>query len=228
MAFVVPAEIGHAPYAVPLLNFLCDNFGKVQLILIRDSVFEQLSQDVWLLYAEGRGETTDKIEITLWERFRSTTSIPRPSHFVTTKEWKDWGFRLRPFILSSVARELYCRVRNGNGACRLGDSARVGIGYVTGDNSFFHLRPSEAESAKIPRRFLIPTVRSGRVLNSAAVDQKTVSSWNARNEPYLLLHLRLIKRFQRRFNAIWIRPWECKHANRISVETVRPGTLFLM
>jgi hypothetical protein len=66
----------------------------------------------------------------------------------------------------------------------------VGIGYVTGHNGFFHLRPSEASSARIPDQFLIPTVRSGRQLSCDAIDEETVSSWIARDEPCLLLRLR--------------------------------------
>ena len=34
MAFVVPAEIGHAPYAAPLLEFLVSKFSKVQIVAI--------------------------------------------------------------------------------------------------------------------------------------------------------------------------------------------------
>ena len=39
-----------------------------------------------------------------------------------------------------------------------GDS--VGIGYVSGDNNFFHLRPSDAERLSIPKSFLHPSLRN--------------------------------------------------------------------
>ena len=38
MAFVVPAEIGHAPYAGPLMEYLVGNFGSVHLVAIRDKI----------------------------------------------------------------------------------------------------------------------------------------------------------------------------------------------
>src|SRR5439155_12470889 len=50
IAFVVPAEIGHAPYAKPLLRFLCFNFATVHLVAIREKLFPELSEDAWLLY----------------------------------------------------------------------------------------------------------------------------------------------------------------------------------
>ena len=189
MAFVVPAEIGHAPYAAPLLTFLCRNFGRVQLVLVRDTVFEQLSQDVWFLFAEGHGSSTNEIELTQWEQFRSTSIVPRCTQVVTLTEWSDWGCRLRPFLVPAHVRQLYQRIDSRGSAYRLGEAARVGIGYVTGGNDFFHFRPSEADSANIPKRFLRPTVRSGRVLNADVINQETLLSWNVRDEPYLLLHL---------------------------------------
>jgi adenine-specific DNA methylase len=53
MSFVVPAEIGHAPYASPLLEYLVDHFETVQIVAVRDKLFPDLSEDCWLLHAEG-------------------------------------------------------------------------------------------------------------------------------------------------------------------------------
>ena len=72
----------------------------------------------------------------------------------------------------------------------LRDVARVGIGYVTGANEFFHLRPSEAKRARIPDEFLVPAVRNGRCLVGKAVTHGTVDAWRRRDEPMLLLRLR--------------------------------------
>src|SRR5260370_129266 len=55
MAFLVPAEVGHAPYARPLVDFLASNFGKVLFLAVRSKLFPELSEDVWILYAEGFG-----------------------------------------------------------------------------------------------------------------------------------------------------------------------------
>jgi hypothetical protein len=55
MAFVVPAEIGHAPYAVPVLDYMTRRFERVQVIAVRRKLFPELSEDCWLLYADGFG-----------------------------------------------------------------------------------------------------------------------------------------------------------------------------
>ena len=69
MAFVVPAEIGHAPYATPLLAFLTRHFSRVQLVAIREKLFPDLSEDVWILFADGFQETTDHILLSQQEKF---------------------------------------------------------------------------------------------------------------------------------------------------------------
>jgi tRNA1(Val) A37 N6-methylase TrmN6 len=59
MAFVVPAEIGHAPYAAPLLEHLIKRFSIVHIVAVREKLFPDLSQDCWLLYADGFGGRAD-------------------------------------------------------------------------------------------------------------------------------------------------------------------------
>jgi adenine-specific DNA-methyltransferase len=41
MAFVVPAEIGHAPYAVPALTALCRYFERVCIVAIQEKLFPE-------------------------------------------------------------------------------------------------------------------------------------------------------------------------------------------
>jgi hypothetical protein len=189
MAFVVPAEIGHARYAAPLLSFLARSFGRLHLIAVRETVFAQLSQDVWFLYAEDFGCTTDYIALTTWDRFKPALKPPKGNHRVSFREWESFGYRLRPFVLPDEARQLYARLSESNETYRLGETARVGIGYVSGANEFFHLRPSEAKLARIPKNLLFPTVRSGRVLPKHAVTGATVSKWLKQDEACLLLRI---------------------------------------
>ena len=42
MAFVVPAEIGHAPYASPLIEYLVAHFKHVQIVAVREKLFPGL------------------------------------------------------------------------------------------------------------------------------------------------------------------------------------------
>ncbi len=189
MAFVVPAEIGHATYAVPLLEYLASNFAAVHLVAVCEKMFADLSEDCWLLYAEGFGGRTDHIRITLQEVFSYAERLPRQFESISLREWRSLRSRLRPFLLPAPIRSVYRELADGPVTVRLGNVARVGIGYVTGANDFFHLRPSEAATAGIPQEFLLPSVRNGRTLPQRAVTRATVRAWLNRDEPVLLLRI---------------------------------------
>jgi hypothetical protein len=73
---------------------------------------------------------------------------------------------------------------------RLAEVARVGIGYVTGANEFFHLRPSTATKLGIPDHVLHPSVRNGRALDGESVTIAKVKQWLLDDEPILLLRLK--------------------------------------
>jgi len=190
LAFVVPAEIGHAPYAQPVLSYMARHFETVQVIAIERKVFPELSEDCWLLYCAGFGGQSNHLLLSLMTQFGYMRSPPKTDVEISLEEWRRWNCRLRPFLLSPHARHLYERLSRCNSAARLGNLARVGIGYVTGANDFFHLRPSEAEARGIPEKYLQPTVRNAKALTGQAVTKSTVQKWCRRDDAVLLLRLR--------------------------------------
>ncbi|HVH81467.1 MAG TPA: N-6 DNA methylase [Stellaceae bacterium] len=189
-AFVVPAEIGHAPYAAPVLEYFLDNFAVVQVIAIREKLFPELSEDCWLLYAEQFGDRADNIRFATLERFRATDAVISAELHVSRTEWRQvWNCRLRPLVMPSRGRELYQYLAAKPGSRRLGDLASVGIGYVSGGNEFFHLRPSKAIELQLPNYLLQPTVRNGRYLANSCVSSELVDAWRRADEPILLLRI---------------------------------------
>lgn len=190
IAFIVPAEIGHAPYAAPLLDFLAAHFGTVHVIAVREKIFPHLSEDCWLLYASGFGLSTSSFRFSHVKSFRHSQSLPKHYVTITVSDWSNvWNYRLRPLLLTDSARELYRHVSTCDGSIRLGDVATTRIGYVSGANDFFHLRPSQAHSLQIPRDFLCPTVRNGRVLPKKELTQHTVAEWIRSDQPIFLLRI---------------------------------------
>ncbi|MGU3421819.1 SAM-dependent DNA methyltransferase [Methylobacterium sp. D54C] len=190
MAFVVPAEIGHAPYAAPVLEFAVANFSVVHVVAIREKLFPDLSEDCWLLFADGFGGSTGEIRFSAAQRFAPSDEPPTEFERVDVSEWRQaWRRRLRPYLAPRTARDAYLRVAASAETSRLGEIAAVGIGYVTGANGFFHLRPSQAARLGIPDAFLQPTVRNGRVLGAPVLGPADVARWRERDEPYLLLRL---------------------------------------
>lgn len=190
MAFVVPAEIGHAPYAVPLLEYFAAHFDLIQIVAVREKIFAELSEDCWLLYAEGFGGSTTTFRFTTLPTFDRMDTPPTEGVDVSLREWRSWNYRLRPFFMSNASREVYQAVCEAPTSARLGEVARVGIGYVTGANEFFHLRPSTANKLGIPDRVLHPSVRNGRALEGDSVTMGRVKKWLLDDEPILLLRLK--------------------------------------
>lgn len=191
MAFVVPAEIGHAPYAAPLLEYLIANFQTVHVVAVREKLFPQLSEDCWLLYTDGFGGRTSEILFSALGRFEWMARPPAHPLRIEVSEWRGrWNRRLRPFLLSRSGRDAYTEKLNDGASKRLSDFARIGIGYVSGDNDFFHLRPSEASRWEIPSTYLHPAVRNGRVLPKSRITRHLVEEWRRRDQQMLLLRLR--------------------------------------
>ena len=189
LAFVVPAEIGHAVYARPVLRYLLSSFTRVEIVAVREKLFPTLSEDCWLLRASGFGGRADAIHFAKLDSFN-----PRDDQWtferISIAEIERWSHRLRPFLLDRTVRNAYRTLADRSGTLRLGDAARVGIGYVTGANTFFHLRPSSAAQLGIPDHLLRVSVRSNRDLAVDDVDQAVVDSWLCDDRPVLLLDLR--------------------------------------
>lgn len=190
LAFVVPAEIGHAPYAAPLLEYLVGSFADVRIVAVRDKLFPTLSEDCWLLYASGFGSKADHIGLTVVDRFKPSKRPPRPTIKIALEEWRSvWNRRLRPYIVPAAVRDLYQAAVLHPESRRLLDFARVGIGYVSGNNDFFHLRPSDAERWGIAEGYLQPSVRNARSLPTGRITPSTVASWKHNDAQVMLLRL---------------------------------------
>ncbi len=190
MAFVVPAEIGHAPYAIPALAALCDHFDHVRVIAICQKLFPDLAEDAWLLFASGFGGRTSSIELSIVERFVPSSRPPKIAKSVSLDAWRKADYRLRKFLLSDDSLAGYLELCSGPGVVRFADVATIGIGYVSGANDFFHLRPSEAKFHDLPGTVLRVTIRKADQLPAVKVDARAVRKWLQRDEPVLLLDLK--------------------------------------
>jgi len=189
MAFLIPAEIGHAPYARPVLEYLVSRFERVRIVAVREKIFSGLSEAVWLLFADGYGKSSDHIEFCQIDRFESFVGTDVPAMKVSLSAWRDSGFRLRKFLLPCPIFRTYHEAILRSGVSRLGELAITNIGYVSGANEFFHLKPSEAERLGIPRELLRVAIRRARQLPVKNVGREDVNRWIKQDEEILLLDL---------------------------------------
>ncbi|BAM02809.1 N-6 DNA methylase [Phycisphaera mikurensis] len=180
LGFVLPMELFHAAYALPVLRFLVDGFDRLDVITFRRRLFPELSQDCVLLLADGRSwnqqpgaakvyhaDLPDSDALDGLTCSRRVGSTPLPAEELATGK-----SRLISFLVSGHARELYQRLageadRDDGGARRthrLRSLASAGIGYVSGNNGYFHLSPAEAAARGLPADRLLPVICKGRAL----------------------------------------------------------------
>lgn len=171
LAMVVPMELCHAGYALPVLSYLARAFRSVQFLSFDERLFPDLSQDTLLLLADGKGEHAAEF---YWKQLPNARSLDRlltagrvaipGSERVETSAVASGRRRLIEQFLPKPVRELYAAVKSHAGVRPLGALAEVGIGYVTGANEFFHLSPHEATDRGIGTRHLRKAVFRGKAL----------------------------------------------------------------
>ncbi|HVC32625.1 MAG TPA: N-6 DNA methylase [Chloroflexota bacterium] len=195
LAMVVPAELLHATYARPVLVHLEKSFRVIRILTFGRKLFPELSEDTVLLLAAGRGEPFDRfsmiqlsdvsalatyenVEASLPSGTAVDKFVPGP-----TQE------RLAQYLLPESLRDLYRELRASPQVAALADLADVGIGYVTGDNDYFHVGKKIVSAYGLPSAYLRPAVRRGSDLSGLRF---TLEDWRGLHEAgraNLLLHL---------------------------------------
>jgi hypothetical protein len=171
LAMVIPFEIGHAAYARPVLRHLSGLFQELTFLTFRKKLFRDLSEDTLLLLADGK-EVRARCRVHLRDfahagelaAIQQANRRPVPAlHTLDGRKFASGQQRIIEYMLPRDVRDLYHRLRTEGQTLRLGELTDVGIGYVTGANSFFHLGPEAVREWGIPNQFLRPCIRRGRL-----------------------------------------------------------------
>lgn len=167
MALVLPAEVMHAQYAEPILEFLRRNFRELTLALFEERVFPGALEEVVLLFAAQRGQGPARaIEIASSQRLEDLdlgscgreTALPAST---------GQGMLLAQ-LLPAATQQLYSRLASES--TTFGDWGSVNIGAVTGANKFFLV--SDPEQGEIPEELLRPAVSKARQIPGARFQER--------------------------------------------------------
>ena len=190
LGMVIPAELAHAAYARPVLAFLTRTFGYITLLTFKERLFPNISQDTLLLLAEDKGvpgglfwRDLDKGETLAQSVDKILKNTTELSHTVLANGQE----KLVTQLLLPEAKTLYAKLLDHPQVSSLGALADVGIGYVTGANTFFHLHPGRANELGLSDEHL-----KRAVFRSAALSglEFTESDWNeAGRDSGFLLHI---------------------------------------
>ena len=190
LGMVIPAELAHAAYARPVLEYLTQTFGHVTLLTFKERLFPDISQDTLLLLAEDKNGVPNGL---FWRDLDKGKALTQPVDTILQNITElsypalaDGQEKLITQLLLPEARTLYAELLGRSQVSSLGALADVGIGYVTGANSFFHLSPARAAELGLSDKHL-----KGAVFRSAALSGLafTKADWRvatAKNAGYLL------------------------------------------
>ncbi len=194
MAVVAPAELAHASYAQPVVRFLSESFAKVKVLVFAKKLFPDLSEDTLLLLAEGRGLSFQ--ELTL-HQLHDADSLSRATNITLDREsgqsttgWTSGVARLVEYLLPPATRDLYRELASHSQVIGLGEVADVGIGYVTGNNDFFHLSVEDVAKWQIPKRYLAKSLRNARDVGGLSFNSADWKALSLRGDRNFLLSVK--------------------------------------
>jgi adenine-specific DNA-methyltransferase len=187
LAQVLPAELLHAQYARPVIDFLRREFAEITVVVFDERVFPGASEDVILLFADGRGTPgVGELRVSSCATIAdlaASLGAPDYEHLLSGEPVDDHGGLLGQ-LLPSDTLALYRRLGGHRDVQSLGDFASVDIGIVTGANKFFLLAASEAE--ELDDRLLQPAIGKAAQLAGARFAPKDHRDLLAAGRPGLM------------------------------------------
>ncbi len=170
MAVVVPYELTYAIYARPFIEYVASRFASVTLLIFGEPLFPELNEKAALLLCDGFGGRTPAIDVVHLPSLAHMPEQAMPTGCpILAKDLVTGAFRVRLLEVSQSVRRLYSTLGEHAKVVRLGDNATLTIGYVTGDNAFFHMNRERALSHGLPLDALRIAVRKGSDLNTVGL-----------------------------------------------------------
>lgn len=164
IAAVLPSDVLGASYAQQVLEFIDRSFGRAELSVQSDGLFEGLQLRVVLLFAEeflglrpsGAGKTGDD------------QGANDPAALVNL--WR--GPLSRTRIVGNGASSLLQDLRKSGAVQPLRNLASIGIGYVAGDSAFLHLTDGERQALGIRVREVVGVIARARALGGLSFNSE--------------------------------------------------------
>jgi adenine-specific DNA methylase len=158
LAQVLPAELLHAQYARPVIDFLRREFGQITVVAFDERVFPGALEDVVLLFADGHGASgVGEFRVSSCGTIADLAAgLEASEERLPSGESVDHHGGLLRQLLPADTLALYRRLENYDDVGTLGSLASVDIGVVTGANKFFLLAEHEADG--LDDRLLQPAI----------------------------------------------------------------------
>lgn len=186
IAAVLPTDLLASDYGAPVLAHLQKVFSTVNLIYCDGDVFPTLSQQTILLLADGYGKQDGRDAAMKLRRVRYPIQADSDFSLATKRNGKTFraGETLPRILAPRSALAIEAQLKKRSDVKKIGDLANVELGYVTGDNEFFHLSAADVKRFGISDTHLTKALTRERDLlgiRFTATDWKRRMKEGARN-----------------------------------------------
>jgi predicted RNA methylase len=172
MALVIPFDASYVTYAQALWRYLCATYASVEIVRVRERMFDIL-QECLLLRVAGRGGSCEAVRYLAYETIDDLQERRPCVDKQLSAAALYSGVRSQPLVglhMPDGLGELLDELHASGAIHALRHEADVRIGYVSGDKDFFHPDPQIVRSHAIPEHALVPTLADGRQLAGAGID----------------------------------------------------------
>jgi adenine-specific DNA-methyltransferase len=197
IAMVVPAECLSVRYTLPFFQFLVSRFESVKVItFLERRLFLDLDQDAAILLAEGYGLGNGRLELKVLSpgdnfdgRDHAVEQTGR-SEVIDMNQIDPRRTKLTEYLIEPRVRDLLGELSTRTNIRRLGEFVKIGIGYVTGDSTFFHFSEPEARALHVPPNWLLPAVQRARLLSGISFHKRDWQVLSRTGQPAYLFKRR--------------------------------------
>lgn len=193
LAYVLPGELLHAQYAAEVLDFVCERFGAVTLVLLEQRVFADALEEVVLLLADDKGGTCDEPTVVSFAGLDELSegglpvSVPRATRGRRAGQRRTGHDKPLAHLLPTSTRELMSRLLLDPRVQLLGRFASVKSGAVTGANRFFLLSDEQARADGIDDTLLRDAVSKAAHVAGSCLREEDVRALRSAGAPLRLL-----------------------------------------
>lgn len=190
LAMVVPAELLQVKYAHELRDRLAAQFEHIVIVGFKRLVFPEIQQEVLLLLAEGKRETSDltsdihTIEFLDGEELIGLDNLNDAVAHIPAKHSRA-GMKWTSLFLDEAAFAALDEAENAAGLIPLGQLVEVDVGIVTGRNSFFILTEAQRDEFQATP-LTVPIIGRTSALKTTIFNKEDFGEYKKQYSSFLL------------------------------------------
>lgn len=164
--FVLPFEFLQVQYAEKLRKFLEERFNTIEIITFEDKVFEDIEQDICLVYMTNEARAKPYIQYTTLTNPKKPDQLFQ-SKIMRNKPLKKWSNCILNDEETEKLKDLASKFPHIKS---FGD---ISPGIVTGANSFFILTKTDLGKLDVPSENVIPVISKSSFIPRLLVLKET-------------------------------------------------------